>query len=68
MVSEVNDPLGWDPVAAGNRVGDGTARCICVESYLMACIIRTTKRSALFCTAERFLCGKVLQHLRKECF
>ena len=30
VVSKANDPLGWAPVAAGNRAGDGMARAICV--------------------------------------
>ncbi len=28
-VSQSKCPLGWDPVAAGNRAGDGMARFTC---------------------------------------
>ena len=44
------------------------ARCICVESYLMACIIRTTKPPLCFCTAEVFYVEKYYSILERNAF
>ncbi len=47
IVSKANDPLGWDPVAEGNRAGDGMARSICVESYLLACQLHPSPSASM---------------------
>ena len=41
-------PLGWDPVAAGNRAGDGMARFTCVGIPRFPSALRFDAESAKF--------------------
>ena len=54
-VSQSKCPLGWDPVAAGNRAGDGMARFTCVGK-LPAALCNSIYNKALSADRPGGLC------------
>ena len=54
-VSQSKCPLGWDPVAAGNRAGDGMARFTCAGK-LPAALCNSIYNKTLSADWPRGLC------------